>query len=102
MLLLICPPPVLLYTRSRWFVAMFGIAGILAEQLAGQLGALAAVDISPALRALRDRTFAMKRVSVCLNTSAAAVCRLVFAAGAMQTASRINHLSNRQDNNICT
>ena len=66
---------------------MFGIAGIIAQQLAGHIRALTAVEKAFALAAQGDGTFSVEGMPVCLNTASAAAGLPVFASSAVQTAS---------------
>ena len=66
---------------------MFRIAGILREQLSGDVLAFAAVRQALALTADGHRTFAVKRMPACMYAAAAAAGFFVFAAVAVKPAS---------------
>ena len=68
-------------------VAMFRIAGIFGQHVAGNLGALAAVQEAFLLAAYGYRAFPVEGMAVCLNTAPAAAGLLVSASGAVQSAS---------------
>lgn len=75
------PSAALLDSRAGRVVAVFLVLdGILHHQLAGQIGALSAVDKSLFLTADRHRAFSMEGMAVCGNASAA-IAALPEAAG---------------------
>lgn len=80
----------LLYPCSVRIIAVFGIAGILRQQLAGDIGTFSAVYNALVLTACSNGTFAVERVSVCFNAASAAAAFLVLAARAVQSAAGVN------------
>lgn len=80
----------LIYACAVRGIAVFGVAGILGQQLAGDIGTFSAVNNALVLTAYRYRTFSVERVAVCFNAASAAAAFLVFAAGAVQSAAGID------------
>lgn len=71
-------------------VSVFWIAGILRQQLAGDIGTFSAVNNPLVLTAYCNGTFSVERVAVCFNAASAAAAFLVFAACTVQSAAGIN------------
>ena len=71
---------------------MLGVAGILGQQIAGNLRALAAVQKAFLLAAHGDRAFPVEGMSVCGDTSFAMAAVHKCTTVAAQAASCINHL----------
>ena len=67
---------------------MLRVAGVLREQRAGKLRALAAMGVSPGLAALSNRTLAMEGMSAGLQAAPAGIGLPILAAAAPQTAAR--------------
>jgi hypothetical protein len=70
---------------------MLGIAGILREQIAGDVRTFAAVGEALALAAKGDGTFSVEGIAIGLNTAATIVWSFITASLAAQTASGIDH-----------
>ncbi len=68
---------------------MLGVTGICSQKLAGDFRAFSAMNKAFILATNSYRAFAVKRMSVCLYTSAAVAAVLPFTAGAVKSASRI-------------
>ena len=77
---------------ARWLVAVYGVAGILRQKFAGDVGTLPAVFKALILTAGSYRAFSVKRVSVGLDAAAAAVRLFKSAVGAVQPAPRIDFI----------
>lgn len=80
----------LFYPCAVRVVAVFGIAGILCQKLAGDIGTFAAVNEALSLTAYRYGTLSVERVSVCFNAALTAAAFLVLTARAVQSAAGIN------------
>ena len=77
------PGSALLDSGSMGRIAVFRVAGIVGQHVAGDVRALAAVQEAFLLAALSHGAFPVERMAVCLNTAAAATGLLVFASGAV-------------------
>lgn len=71
---------------------MLGVAGILGQQIAGNLRALAAVQKAFLLAAHGDRAFPVEGMAVCGDTPLAMTAFYKCAAVAAQAASCVDHL----------
>lgn len=81
------PDFTLLYPGIVGCIALLGIAGIVVQQLAGDIRALAAVEKAFLLAAGGHRAFPMEGMAVCLNTASAVAGFPVVAFGTVQSAS---------------
>lgn len=81
------PTFTLFYPCAVWGVTMLGVAGILRQQLAGNIGTFPAMNKSLILTAHRHGTFPVERISVSLYAASAAAAFLVLAASTVQSAS---------------
>lgn len=80
------PALALLYSRSVGSIAVFGVAGVRGQKLAGNFGAFSAVGKALVLAADRDGALSVKGVSVGFYTALAAAAFLILAARAVQSA----------------
>lgn len=81
------PGSALLDSGSMGRIAVFRVAGIVGQHVAGDVRALSAVQEAFLLAAFGYGAFPVERASLCLDTAAAAAGLLVSAPGAVQSAS---------------
>jgi len=75
-----------LYAGSGRVIAVLRVTGILGQQLAGNVRALAAVDETLFLTAFCHGAFPVKGMALRFYTAAAVVCILIVTALALQAA----------------
>lgn len=80
----------LFYPCAVRSIAVFGIAGILCQQFAWDIGTFSAVYNALVLTAYSYGTFSVERVTVCFNAASAAAAFLVLAARAVKSAAGVN------------
>ena len=78
------PAAALLDARAGRRIPVLRVAGVLREQRAGKLRALAAMGVSPGLAALSNRTLAMEGMSAGLQAAPAGIGLPILAAAAPQ------------------